>query len=87
MPERVADPLSLFGIADYGIRQVMPGHQDIGLTFGFNDKVRNQGNHQRNQYRYQGFLVHMYGIKKVKPLNRFQVRRTDGLMVKISISS
>jgi len=28
----------------------------------------------------------MYGIKKVKPLNRLLVRRTDGLMVKISIS-
>jgi len=28
----------------------------------------------------------MYAIKKVKPLNRLQVRRTDGLMVKISIS-
>lgn len=64
MPERVTDPFTFFGIADNGIRQVMPGHQDIGLTFGFNDKVRNQGNHQRNQYRYQGFLVHLYVLKK-----------------------
>jgi len=64
----------------------MPGHVDIRFALGFYDKVGNQGNHQRNQHGYQGFLVHMYAIKKVKPLNRLQVRRTDGLMVKISIS-
>jgi len=50
------------------------------------NEVGNQWDHQRNQHRYEGFLVHINGIKKVKPLNRFQVRRTDGLMVKISIS-
>lgn len=86
MPDRITDPFTFLGIADNRIRQVMPGHMDIRFALGLYDKVGNQGNHQRNQHGYQGFLVHMYAIKKVKPLNRFQVRRTDGLMVKISIS-
>ena len=64
MPDSITNPFAPLRIADNAVRQVMPGHMDIRFALGLNDKVGNQGNHQRDQHRYQGFLVHMNGIKK-----------------------
>jgi hypothetical protein len=64
VPDRITNPFAPLCIADDAVRQVMPGHMDVTFTLGLNDKVGNQGNHQRDQHRYKSFLVHMNGIKK-----------------------